>query len=111
MSAPMTPEEVREARPVTVSEREKTCLGVLVEYHESDPDFCCLDFATIQGETRFDRSIVRRSVRSLARKGLAEFHKGLCDADGAFFGSGYCCTKAGRDFYRTQFPRTDEDGR
>lgn len=40
---------------------------------------------------------VRRIVRHLARKGLAEYYKGLCDDGGEFRGAGYCITKQGLD--------------
>lgn len=39
---------------------------------------------------------VRRIVRVLARKGLAEFWRGLITDDGSFAGAGYCITHAGR---------------
>ena len=48
-------------------------------------------------ETKLEKTQVRRSVRSLARKGLAEFVRGLFDDDGMVAGSGYCCTRAGKE--------------
>ena len=38
---------------------------------------------------------VRRSCRSLKKKGLAEFYRGLFDEDGKAAGSGYCATRKG----------------
>jgi hypothetical protein len=52
-------------------------------------------FAGIVANTRLDRKTVRRACRSLARKGLTEFGKGLWNDDGEPAGSGYCATKAG----------------
>jgi len=42
------------------------------------------------------RAAVRRIVRHLARKGLAEFHRALQDDAGAVAGAGYCVTATGR---------------
>lgn len=54
-------------------------------------------FAPIVKATGLDRRIVRLSCRRLTRKGLAEFCSGLWTDDGDLAGSGYACTKAGRD--------------
>ncbi len=55
----------------------------------------CVPFRVIEHDTGFDRRTVRVHVRRLARKGLAEFHKGLWSEDGGPAGAGYCITKAG----------------
>lgn len=58
----------------------------------------CVGFATLARETGQERAVVRRAVRSLARDGLAEFHRGLVNEDsGEFAGAGYCVTYAGQD--------------
>lgn len=63
----------------------------------------CLSFAgvservEINHDELMDRAIIRRACRSLARKGLAEFHRGLWSDDGEPAGSGYGATKAGCD--------------
>lgn len=44
------------------------------------------------------RAEVRRSCRSLARKELAEYHRGLWTEDGEPAGAGYCITRTGHDF-------------
>ncbi|WGG61901.1 hypothetical protein [Brucella intermedia] len=44
---------------------------------------------------------VRRIVRALARKGFAEFWRGLVTDDGDFAGAGYCITPAGRALVAT----------
>lgn len=38
---------------------------------------------------------VRRACRSLRRKGLSEFHRGLMNDDGEVAGSGYCISRDG----------------
>jgi len=53
-------------------------------------------FASIMGDTRFDRAKVRRIVRHLARKGLAKYAKGLWTDEGTPAGSGYAITDEGK---------------
>jgi hypothetical protein len=55
----------------------------------------CVPFRVVERDTEFPLSDVRRSIRALARKGLAEFHKGLSTEDGEFAGAGYCISNAG----------------
>ena len=45
---------------------------------------------------KLDRKAIRRACRSLARKGLAEYGKGLWSDDGEPAGSGYCAKRAGQ---------------
>jgi hypothetical protein len=54
-------------------------------------------FTPISVETGLDRKAVRRACRSLARKGLAEFGRGLWTEDGEPAGSGYAATKQGAE--------------
>ena len=56
----------------------------------------CSPFAPIEQITGYDRRTVRRHVRALWRKGLAEYFQGLCTEDGVFAGAGYCITETGR---------------
>ena len=56
----------------------------------------CMPFAPIENATGYDRRTVKRHVRALARKGLAEYFRGLCTEDGELAGAGYCITKNGR---------------
>lgn len=77
-----------------VSPRERKVLAVLAQHYSSDMN--CLYFRYIASETGLEVKQVRRSVRSLARKGLAEYVKGLFNNDGEVAGSGYCCTREGR---------------
>lgn len=58
-------------------------------------DFGCFSFRPIMRRTRLNRAAVRRACRSLARKGLARFHRGLWTEDGEPAGSGYCATEQG----------------
>lgn len=46
-------------------------------------------FASLQEGTKLERKVVRRCCRSLARKGLAEYGRGLWSEDGEPRGSGY----------------------
>lgn len=57
----------------------------------------CAHFSMIAQEAEIsDVREIRRITRHLARKGYAEFFKGLCNEDGEFCGAGYCITPAGR---------------
>lgn len=57
-------------------------------------DVWCANFAALGG-IGTARAGVRRACRSLARKGLAEYHKGLWTEDGEPAGAGYCISKVG----------------
>lgn len=76
-----------------MSKRELKCLKVLVEHYNSD--YNCLFFRYIAKATRLNQQQVRRSVRSLTRKGLAQLVRGLVDDDNMLAGSGYCATQRG----------------
>lgn len=83
-------------RPIRINERERACLIVLAARSSYDEN--CLYMRTISAETELDIKQVRRCVRSLARKGLAQYERGLFDEDGRVAGSGYCCTAEGREY-------------
>ncbi|KKM23554.1 hypothetical protein LCGC14_1614060 [marine sediment metagenome] len=72
---------------------QKHCLNAL--HGLTYPHEVCVPFIPIQDLTGYDRRTVRRHVRALARKGLAEYHRGLCDDEGKPAGAGYCITQAG----------------
>ncbi len=55
----------------------------------------CTPFWPIEQITGFERREVRRHVRALSRKGLAEYFRGLTTEQGDFAGAGYSITKAG----------------
>lgn len=76
-----------------ISDRESKALAALVEYYEEQ--YAC--FSTIASDSGIDQDRIRRTVRSLARKGLAEYAKGLWTEDGEPAGSGYRATKLGRE--------------
>ena len=59
------------------------------------PADCCVPFAPIQWQTELDRATVRRCCRSLRRKGLAEYYRGLWSDEGIPAGAGYCITYDG----------------
>jgi transcription initiation factor IIE alpha subunit len=71
----------------------------------------CVGFDPICRDTDLPRNEVRRIIRHLARKGLAEFHRGLCNEDGEFAGAGYCITKAGQELAEKIDPVIDRDRR
>lgn len=64
-------------------------------------DGCAFPFAPIMSRTKLDRATVRRACRSLARKGLAEYARGLWTMDGEPAGAGYGATIAGREMLKT----------
>ena len=77
-------------------EGQQKCLVVLDELTSPNGELC-MPFAPLERATGYDRRLVRRHVRALARKGFAEYFRGLCTEDGDFAGAGYCITKAGQE--------------
>jgi predicted transcriptional regulator len=73
----------------------KNCLDALDSMTAPDGDMC-VPFAPIMSTTGLDRKHVRRCIRGLARKGLAEYFRGLFTEDGEMAGAGYCITREGR---------------
>jgi hypothetical protein len=77
-----------------LSERETLALNALAGCYNDDGNY--LPFATIAARSGLDPKHVRRTVRSLARKGYAAYGRGLWRwDDGGPAGAGYCCTAAG----------------
>lgn len=78
-----------------LNEIESKVLGALVGAYDTyaGGGFCSFNF--LSSETGFDRKQVRRACRSLKRKGLSEFGKGLWNDDGEPAGSGYSATRQG----------------
>lgn len=74
----------------TISERELRVLKILSD-HEG---YACYSLP-IARKLRLKKSQVLRSMRSLSKKGLAEYLRGLFDEDGFTAGSGYACTPQG----------------
>jgi hypothetical protein len=61
----------------------------------------CVPFKVIQGSLavvgeHWEIKEIRRVVRHLKRKGMAEFHCGLWTDEGEVAGAGYCISKAGQ---------------
>jgi len=61
----------------------------------AEDDEMCFPFKAIK--VGLDVKAVRRACRSLARKGLTECIHGLFDDDGFVAGSGYACTREGKE--------------
>jgi hypothetical protein len=78
-----------------MSPNEQKALGALAEAYSDYEDFCFLSFKGVAERSGLDPKLVRRTVRSLARKGFARYGKGLWTDDGELAGAGYCCTKEG----------------
>lgn len=78
-----------------INESEGYVLNVLESVYDYEGN--CMPFAWIADQTKQTVKEVRRAARSLARKGLAKYERGLFDDDGRVAGSGYRCTKLGRD--------------
>ena len=83
-------------KQIKVSERERKCLEVLAPHWDDEAN--CFYMQYIATETKLTIPQVRRSVRSLARKGLAEYTRGLFNENGEVAGSGYCATREGARF-------------
>lgn len=79
-----------------LNDNERQVLGFLASVHNEG----CYSFAGIGEHTGLDRKVIRRACRSLARKGLTEFHRGLWTEDGAPAGSGYGTSKHGYEVVR-----------
>lgn len=78
-------------KTVNLTDQEMRCLNALVALSMPCGERC-MPFALIMHATNLPRDVVRRAVRSLKRKGCAEFHSALVADDGAFAGAGYCIT-------------------
>jgi DNA-binding MarR family transcriptional regulator len=92
----------QQGKPMNLNDNE---IKVLARLSAANEDFGCYGFAALIRQTRLNRKVVRRACRSLARKGLAEFHRGLFTEDGLVAGSGYAATYQGRKFYDDIKPR------
>ena len=71
------------------------CLQRLADLREIYSADNAFTFATIGHGLGLDRPTIRRAVRALARRGLAEYLRGLTTEDGDFAGAGYRITDAG----------------
>lgn len=89
---------------IKISERERKVLEVLVETYRNSEEGTCRYMKYIAQDCGLEYSQVRRAVRSLARKGLAEYHRGLFNDDGMVAGSGYCASKKGAEMIPEEQP-------
>lgn len=76
-----------------LNDNEYAVLSVLAEEWNSEMN--CYYFRYLVEKTKLELKVVRRSCRSLAKKGLASYERGLFDLEGRAAGSGYCATRAG----------------
>jgi hypothetical protein len=81
------------AQKQKLTDDERRVLQFLAD--EAGGDYGFFGFNPLMRETGFDRKRVRRACRSLRRKGLTEFGRGLWSDDGEPAGSGYGATRAG----------------
>lgn len=81
---------------IKVTENEMAILKILVEEYDTSDwgETGYYPFAPLEKKTGLDRRHVRLACRSLKRKGLAQFAKGLMTEDG-MGGAGYGATKEG----------------
>lgn len=76
-----------------LTNNEKQALRAWRDTYE---DFDVLSFADIASQSTLPRPLVRRTVRSMARKGITRFVRGCWTDEGEPAGSGYGLTTAGR---------------
>lgn len=83
-----------------ISENQRKCLLVMAEIFNHDSD--CYYMRHIAKETGLPQDKVRIYVRALARKGLAEYVRGLFNSyeEWKVAGSGYRATRAGYDLVK-----------
>ena len=85
------------AKAINLNADERKVLRALQGAFNDYEDFCFLAFRPLCRRTKLNRNQVRRCCRSLKRKGLAEYGRGLWTEDGEVAGSGYACTRAGAE--------------
>jgi len=78
---------------MTLSDREARCL---IAWRGMQQGYC-LNFRGVAARCDVEPDNIRRVVRSLARKGLLSFERGLFNDDGELAGSGYGLTAAGEE--------------
>jgi hypothetical protein len=78
----------------TLNENERKVLSALAEDYD-DLEWRAWYFRGLVADTKLNLSQVRRACRSLAKKGLAKFERGLFNEDGETAGSGYRATRLG----------------
>lgn len=91
---------------IHLTENERIALKAWIGTYE---DFDYLSFAVIASASGLQRNLVRRTVRSMARKSVTQFCSGLSSDDGEFRGSGYGLTALGRDLMHHIYKDEIED--
>lgn len=87
-----------------VSARERNVLAILAEGFDPH-EWRAFNFKGIEKRNAVEPWLIRRVVRSLARKGFAQYERALWDEyDGTPAGAGYRCTQAGFDLISTNAP-------
>jgi hypothetical protein len=81
----------------------KTETAVFRAWEGVDADFGYLSFKAVSEDSGVEIHRIRRAVRSIARKGLLQFSKGLWTDEGQLYGSGYGLTEAGREHLNRLF--------
>lgn len=79
---------------MNINDNERKVLSVLANIARWDENYMSFD-GIKNNDVGLDRKQIRRACRSLARKGLAEYGRGLWSDEGNVAGSGYCATRAG----------------
>lgn len=78
---------------IRLNDRERTVLIALAS--DGQGGEYCFPFAPLMKKTGMTRNPVRLACRSLARKGLARYERGLWSEEGDMLGAGYGITDAG----------------
>lgn len=80
-----------------INEKELKVLKQLSSSYDPE-DWGAFYFKSLISSTGLELKEVRRACRSLAKKGLAKYERGLVDEDGIPAGSGYRATEEGAAF-------------
>jgi len=88
---------------IKINENEKKVLDYLVSRSAETGDTAYVYFRSIVAKTGLELKQVSRACRSLKKKGLAEYMRGLFDEDGMAAGSGYGNTEAGEKLISDSF--------
>jgi len=88
-------------KTIKLNENEERVLKHLAEGYDSSGwgEGSYWSFDPIARNLNIERRLVRLACRSLARKGLAEYARGLFNVDGEMMGAGYGATLAGASLF------------
>lgn len=85
-----------------INENERKVLEQMVKTNANHGDTHYMYFRVLADYTGLDLKQVSRACRSLKKKGLAEYMRGLFDEDGRAAGSGYGATADGEKLIGTE---------